>query len=113
VIPPVVFAMVQFDGWQLPLLTFAGMALIQFSIGNFLDPRLEGRALAISPFLVVVSVFFWGLIWGLPGEFIGVPLTIAIIVVCQQFHSMCWVAQLAAHRELKPANPRLDWCDPS
>jgi AI-2 transport protein TqsA len=113
VIPPVVFAVVQFDGWQVPLLTFAGMALIQFWIGNFLDPRLEGRAQAISPFLVVVSVFFWGLVWGLPCAFIGVPLTIAITVVCQQFHSMFWVAQLAAHRELQPTDPGLNCRDPS
>jgi AI-2 transport protein TqsA len=94
VIPPVLFAFVQFESWQTPLLVLAGMALIQFSIGNFLDPRLEGRALAISPFVVVASIFFWGLVWGIPGAFIGVPLTIAFATVCNQFHTTCWISRL-------------------
>lgn len=94
VVPPVLFAFVQFESWQAPLLVLAGMALIQFSIGNFLDPRLEGRALAISPFAVVVSIFFWGLIWGIPGAFIGVPVTIALATVCNQFHTTCWISRL-------------------
>lgn len=94
VFPPVLFAFVQFESWQTPLLVLAGMGLIQFSIGNFLDPRLEGRALAISPFAVVVSIFFWGLIWGIPGAFIGVPVTIALAAVCNQFHTTCWISRL-------------------
>jgi AI-2 transport protein TqsA len=98
VVPPVLFALVQFSGWQQPVFVLAGMAAIQFSIGNFLDPRLEGRALAISPFVVLVSIFFWGLIWGIPGAFIGVPLTIAIITVCNSFHASCWIARLVAPR---------------
>jgi AI-2 transport protein TqsA len=94
VVPPVLFAFVQFESWQTPLLVLAGMGLIQFSIGNILDPRLEGRALAISPFVVVASIFFWGLVWGIPGAFIGVPLTIAIVTVCHRFHEACWIARL-------------------
>ncbi|WP_444679112.1 AI-2E family transporter [Halomonas sp. E19] len=49
VFPPVLFAIVQFESWQTPALVLLGMTLIQFSIGNLLDPRLEGRALAVSP----------------------------------------------------------------
>ena len=37
-----------------------------------------GSALAISPFLVLFSVFFWTYVWGLFGAFIGVPITIAV-----------------------------------
>ncbi|WP_165789386.1 AI-2E family transporter [Billgrantia endophytica] len=98
VIPPVIFAFVQFEPWLLPLLVLAGMTLIQFSLGNLLEPRLEGRALAISPFVVVVSVFFWGLVWGIPGAFIGVPLTIAFVTVCHQFHETRWIARLLTPR---------------
>ncbi|WP_071796144.1 AI-2E family transporter [Natronohydrobacter thiooxidans] len=94
VIPPVLFSFVQFDSWQMPMLVLAGMALIQFTIGNFLDPRLEGRALAMSPFVVITSIFFWGLVWGIPGAFIGVPLSIAVVTVCHRFHETCWIARL-------------------
>jgi AI-2 transport protein TqsA len=100
VFPPVVFAVVQFDSWQAPLLVLTGMVLIQFSIGNFIDPRLEGRALALSPFAVILAIFFWGIIWGVPGAFMGVPLTIALATICSHFHGACWVTRL-----LTPAPP--------
>jgi AI-2 transport protein TqsA len=108
VIPPVLFAFVQFESWQMPLLVLAGMTLIQFSIGNILDPRLEGRALAISPFVVVISIFFWGLIWGVPGAFIGVPLTIALVTVCEQFHTTCWISRLLTPLPRREAAPARD-----
>jgi AI-2 transport protein TqsA len=107
VVPPVLFAFVQFESWQMTLLVLAGMGLIQFSIGNFLDPRIEGRALAISPFVVVASIFFWGLVWGIPGAFIGVPLTIAVVSVCRRFHAACWIARLLTPNPL-PENRKGD-----
>jgi AI-2 transport protein TqsA len=105
VIPPVLFAFVQFPGWQQPAIVLAGLTFIQFSIGNVLDPRLEGRALALSPFIVLVSIFFWGLIWGIPGAFLGVPLTITIITVCSAFHETCWIAQLVSRGAVVEDDP--------
>jgi hypothetical protein len=64
VVPPVLFAIAQFQSWQAAVLVLAGMGAIQFTIGNYIDPRLEGRALAISPLVVVVSIFGWALVWG-------------------------------------------------
>jgi len=108
VIPPVLFAFVQFDTWQMPILVLAGMAMIQFTIGNFLDPRLEGRALAMSPFVVITSIFFWGLVWGIPGAFIGVPLTIAFVTVCHRFHETCWIARLLTPSTAAPETDATD-----
>ena len=94
IVPPVLFAAVQSGDWSFLILTFIGMAAIQVTMGNYVDPRLEGRALALSPLVVVVSVFFWGLVWGVPGAFIGVPLTIGLVTACSRFESTAWVAQL-------------------
>lgn len=106
VIPPVVFSFAQFEPWMMPLLVLAGMTFIQFSLGNLLEPRLEGHHLAISPFIVVVSVFFWGLVWGIPGAFIGVPLTIALVTVFDRFDETQWLARLlmpsSKHRKPMP-----------
>ena len=44
-----------------------GIIAIDQAIGNVLDPRLQGRALDISPLVVLLSVIFWGWIWGVPG----------------------------------------------
>jgi hypothetical protein len=54
-------------------------------IGSYLERRLSGSALSISPFLVVFAVFFAALLWGIPGAFMGVPLAIAVLALLQQY----------------------------
>ncbi len=56
--------------------------------------RLNGSTLALSPFLIVFAVFFWAFLWGIPGAFIGVPVTMAILTVCELDSSSRWIATL-------------------
>ena len=70
---PALFAIVQFQSWEAATLIFAGVSLIQLLIGSYLEPRLSGSALSISPFLVVFAVFFAALLWGISGAFMGLP----------------------------------------
>jgi len=91
---PGIFALVQLDTWLGIALVFAGLAIIQFLIGNYLEPLVAGAALSISPFAVVFAVFFWGFLWGIPGAFIGVPILITAIVICAQYPSSRWIATL-------------------
>src|SRR5262249_19136103 len=69
---------------------FVGLTMIQFLIGNYLEPRITGAALAISPFAVIFAVFFWSFLWGIPGAVIGVPITIAILTLCEHSASTRW-----------------------
>ncbi len=99
---PTLFAAAQFASWQMALLVFLGLNAIQFVIGSYLEPRFSGNALAISPFVVVVSVFFWAFLWGIPGAFIGVPIMIAILTICEMNESSRWIATLLsgpAHKD--------------
>jgi len=91
---PSVFAVMQLQSWQGALLIFTGLNLIQFMIGSYLEPRIAGAALSMSPFLVLFSVFFWMLLWGLPGAFIGVPMMIALMAICAQYQSSRWFSDL-------------------
>jgi len=91
---PALFAIVQFQSWEAATLIFAGVSLIQFLIGSYLEPRLSGSALSISPFLVVFAVFFAALLWGIPGAFMGVPLAIAVLTLLEQYTSTAWIAEL-------------------
>jgi hypothetical protein len=88
---------------QAAVLVLAGMGAIQFTIGNYIDPRLEGRPLAISPLVVVVSIFGWALVWGVPGAFIGVPMMIGLITFCEPFERTRWIAHLLGSRRHLPA----------
>jgi AI-2 transport protein TqsA len=88
------FAAAQFESLQMSLIVLAGLSVIQFAIGSYLEPLLSGATLAISPFLVLFAVFFWSFLWGIPGAFIGVPLTIAILTICEQYAATRWLPVL-------------------
>ena len=91
---PAVFAVAQLDTWQAVIIVFIGLTAIQFLIGNYLEPLAAGAALSISPLAVVFAVFFWGLLWGIPGALIGVPIALTIIAFCAEYPSSRWVATL-------------------
>ncbi len=74
---PTFFAYVQFESLQGTLVVFLILNVIQTGYGCYLEPRLAGNAFSMSPLMVMFAVFFWGLVWGIPGTFIGVPILIA------------------------------------
>jgi predicted PurR-regulated permease PerM len=97
---PTLFALVQFESWQLAIAVFACLNLIQFLLGSYLEPRIAGAALSISPFIVLFAVFFWSFLWGIVGAFIGVPIVIAFLVVCGEHESTQWIALLLSGRPI-------------
>lgn len=99
---PTFYALGQFESWQTALLVFACLNVIQFVIGSYIEPRVSGSALSVSPFLVLLSVFFWTWMWGLFGAFIGVPITIAILTFCAQHPSTLWIAELFGDPDAPP-----------
>ena len=102
---PALFAFVQFDSWQTAAFVFVTLAVIQFVIGSYLEPVFSGSALAISPSVVTFAVVLWTFLWGLPGAFIGVPLTIAFLTLCEQFPSTRWIATMFSGELPKQASP--------
>ena len=91
---PTLLAMAQFASWQAVLGVFVCLNIIQFVIGSYVEPRVSGTVLSISPSLVLFSVFFWTFLWGLFGAFIGVPIAIAALTFCAHYPSTRWVADL-------------------
>jgi len=82
VVPPTIMALIQPDGglvWA--IVVIAGLTLIEQVIGNFLSPRVEGRALAISPVVLLASLLVWSYIWGVAGAFLAAPMTIMLLVI--------------------------------
>lgn len=91
---PTLFAIAQFESWQMAAVVFVSLNIIQFIIGSYLEPLLTGASLAISPFAVIFAVFFWSFMWGIAGAFIGVPILIVFIIYCAQSPSSQWLAAL-------------------
>jgi predicted PurR-regulated permease PerM len=91
---PTLLAMAQFNSWQAVLGLFACLNIIQFVVGSYIEPRVSGTMLSISPFIVLFAIFFWTFLWGLFGTFIGVPIALAILSFCSQHSSSRWLAEL-------------------
>jgi predicted PurR-regulated permease PerM len=99
---PTLFVLVQSGSWEACFLVFAGLNFIQFFIGSYLEPRIAGAALSMSPFIVLLTVFFWSFLWGIAGAFIGLPIMIAVLTICEQHKSTEWIALLLSGQERKP-----------
>ena len=88
------FALMQFPTlWQAVFL-FAVLQGLHFVVGNIIAPRMQGRSLNMDPLVVLLSLAFWGWLWGVIGMFLSTPLTVIVMVVCAQFQGSRWVAVL-------------------
>lgn len=74
--------MLAFEGsWEKALIVLAAYLAVNLSLGSFLEPRILGRELNLSPLVIIVSVVVWAGIWGVVGAFLAVPLTSAIQIM--------------------------------
>ena len=89
----------------LVLLSLGGVVLI----GNILEPRLAGRSLNLSPLVILLSLVFWGKIWGIVGMFLCVPLTVILNIVLANFDSTKSIAiMLSANGKIIKENASLE-----
>ena len=91
---PTLVAMTQFATWEAVVGVFVCLNIIQFVVGSYIEPRVSGAVLAMSPSVVLLAVFLWTYLWGLFGAFIGVPIVIAIVTFCAYHPSSRWIAKL-------------------
>lgn len=87
VIFPALTAIVQFDALAPILLTIGALAVIQFTGGSIIEPRVMGTGLNISPVVMLLSLAVWGTIWGVAGMFLAVPLMVVLMIICSHFES--------------------------
>ncbi len=65
---------------------------IQIFFGTFLDPKLQGVRLRMSPLVILISLIFWGWLWGAIGMVLAVPLTAAINIVLKEYNSKNFIS---------------------
>ena len=94
ILAPPIFALVQFPTYWQAIVLISVLQTIQFVVGNIVLPRMQGDSLNIDPVVVLLSLAFWGAIWGVAGMFLSTPLTVIAMVVCAQFDRSRWIAVL-------------------
>ncbi|MDY0218331.1 MAG: AI-2E family transporter [Candidatus Cloacimonas acidaminovorans] len=81
---PILIYLLQ-SGFSFLWLLFALLIVAtQMLIGNIIEPKLQGVQLNLTPIMVLVSLIFWGWLWGIVGMLICVPLTSAINIILKQ-----------------------------
>ncbi|WP_424360594.1 AI-2E family transporter [Methylocystis parvus] len=101
VVPPALYAVLQYGDLTMPLVVLAGFAILQIAVSNFIAPTLQGRSLALSPLAVLLALSIWSWVWGVAGALIAVPLTSALVVACRRIPGLRWVAALVSTRTAK------------
>jgi len=88
-VPPVLIAVVQFypDFWPATVV-LALLLVIQQGMGNLVEPKLMGDSLNLSPVVILLSLLFWGWLWGIPGALLSVPIAAAIKIVCENIEAL-------------------------
>jgi AI-2 transport protein TqsA len=96
VILPIPVAFAQFENpWVIGAVILIPGS-IEMVIGNIIEPKLMGKSLRLHPVTILLALSFWGLLWGIPGMFLAVPITAAIRIVLVQFDTLRPIGQLMA-----------------
>ncbi len=91
---PLIIAIFQFESLWTAFWILIILGSIQMLLGNFIEPRIMGRGLGLSPLVVLFSLFFWGWLWGLPGMILAVPIAAVIKIVTSNIPSMKFISIL-------------------
>lgn len=79
------FALLQFypESIGKVIAVFVLMVAINFTVGNIVEPRIEGKHLGLSAFVILISLSIWGYLWGFAGMIFAVPITVTIKIFCE------------------------------
>ena len=92
IILPAIFAIIQFVDFYQPIATLIVLVLVQIFIGNFLEPKLMGKTLNISPLVMIIFLAIMGKIWGVAGMFLSVPFLVVLLIVMRNIKSLKKIA---------------------
>ena len=91
---PLIFSLVQFQSLMSVAMVGGGLIFWQSLIANVLQPRMMSESLNLSALVVLLSLAFWTLMWGIVGAVLSAPLTVMAMIIFAQFPRTEWVAIL-------------------
>lgn len=92
-IPAVLLAIVQL-GLGDAALVAVGFVLVNFVVGNVVEPKIMGKGLDLSVLVVFLSLVFWGWVLGPVGMLLSIPLTMTVKIALESFHETQWIATM-------------------
>jgi predicted PurR-regulated permease PerM len=96
-IAPALFALLQFPTiWQ-SLVVFISIQLAAAIVGNVVYPKMQAQTQNIGSVATLLALAFWSFLWGLPGAFLAVPMTLMLMMIFANFGSTRWIAVLLSN----------------
>ncbi len=92
-LPAMLLGLIQYDPVH-ALLVGTGYVVVNVLFGNIIEPNLMGRRLGLSTLVVLLSLLFWGWVWGPVGMLLAVPLTMVVKIWLENTEDLRWVAIL-------------------
>ena len=91
---PLIFSFLDLPmGWQ-PFVVAILLIGVHAASASFIEPTMIGNAVGLSPLVILISLTFWGLCWGLVGMFLAVPLTVTMKIILSNLEATKGMAQL-------------------
>lgn len=103
--PALLVAILAGDDFSLAAKVVVFYSGVQFLEGNVLTPFIVGSRVKLHPLAVMVAFLFWGVLWGVPGAILAVPLTATVKVVAERFERFAPWAALLGDRTPDPEPP--------
>ncbi|HEU4809391.1 MAG TPA: AI-2E family transporter [Sphingomicrobium sp.] len=91
-IAPALFALLQFPTLWQGVVIFAVIQAAAFIVGNLIYPRMQADTQNIDPVTTIVALSLWTFLWGIPGAFLAVPMTLMLMMAFAQFEATRWVS---------------------
>ena len=71
---------------------------IQFAVGNVIEPKIMGRSLDLHPIVILMALIFWGMLWGIVGMLLAIPMTAVVKIFLSKRESTAPLARLLSGR---------------
>lgn len=94
---PTLFALLQFPSLTPAVTVFIGIQIVSSVVGNLVLPKMQADSQNIDPAASLIAVGMWTVLWGVPGAFLAIPLTLALMYGLAQYDDLRWLAVLISH----------------
>jgi len=94
---PTLFALLQFPSLTPAIIVFVGIQIVSSIVGNLVLPKMQADSQNIDPAASLIAVGMWTVLWGVPGAFLAIPLTLALMYALAQYEDLRWLAVLISH----------------
>ncbi|MDC7238726.1 MAG: AI-2E family transporter [Spirochaetales bacterium] len=102
---PSLMGLILLDTFNQFILLFLLLGANQMIIGNLVDPRIMGNRLRLNTVTVLFGLVFWGVIWGIPGMLLSVPLSVTLKLILEKSSSWSFIARIMGSAEVEEEKP--------